>query len=181
MKKAGIGMVLLGLLLLGTGGCAKRELEDRSFPSVLLIEKGNLEEIIRKAQEESTEYLDFGHTKAAIIHEKVWTDRARYKEILLYMEQNPIFARNLLLFCGDEEVQKKAGEEPERAGEALEDLYKNQPKDRKKEGVTLQDALNFLHNREKEIAIPGLVQKKDTLVLDGELVIYWEETEEKTE
>lgn len=182
MKKAGIEIILLVLLvMMGAGGCGKRELEDRSFPSVLLIEKGNLEETIREAQEESSLYLDFGHTKAAIIDEEVWKDRAQCKEMLLYLEQHPIFARNLLLFCGDGEIRSQAGKKEEGAGEELEDLYKNQPKDQRQEETTLQDALNFLHNQEEELKIPRLAKKEGALILDGEITVSWENTEDKRE
>lgn len=98
MKRVGIVFLLL-LWVVGLAGCSKRELEDRSFPSVLLVVDGNLEETIRKQQEESSLFLDFGHTKGCPHGPEVLRDREQFKETLLYLEHRPDFARNLLVFC----------------------------------------------------------------------------------
>lgn len=176
MKKLGIFVLALAFLT-GLGGCGKRELEDRSFPSVLLIEDGNLEEAIRKEQEQSNLFLDFGHTKAALMDRKVLEDRSQFKEVLLYLEERPDFARNLLLFCADEKVREAAAQKQQEAGFLLEDLYNNQPRDQMEKGVTLQDALNYLHNCEREMEIPILALDGEDMVREGTVQLIWEENQ----
>lgn len=174
MKRVGIVFLLL-LWVVGLAGCSKRELEDRSFPSVLLVVDGNLEETIRKQQEESSLFLDFGHTKAVLMAPEVLRDREQFKETLLYLEHRPDFARNLLVFCADEKVRQAAEENQREAGFLLEDLYNNQPKEQSRKGVTLQDALNYLHNRENRLEIPCLELKGEDFIRDGSEVLTWEE------
>ena len=174
MKRIGICCVLL-IFFAAAGGCGKRELEDRSFPSVLLVADGKLEKAVRTAQEESSLYIDFGYTKAALIDEKVLTDRSQFKEVLLYLEHRPDFARNLLLFCADEEAREQADQNQGSVGSVLEDLYKNQPREQREEGVTLQDALNYLHNGEEQLEIPRLGLKEEEFIRKGSLTLTLEE------
>ena len=167
-------IVLMALWFIGLSGCSKRELEDRSFPSVLIVEDGNLEEAIHKKQEESSLFLDFGHTKAVLMDREVLKDRKAFKEALLYMEHRPDFARNLLLFCADEKVRQAAEENQKESGFLLEDLYNNQPKEQTQKGVTLQDALNYLHNAEERLEIPCLEIKDGDFIRNGSEVLLWE-------
>lgn len=160
-------LTLLALLLLC--GCGKRELEDRCFPSVILVADGSIAQEMEQAQEESSLYLDFGHAKAVLMDETVLSDREALKEVLLYLEQNPVFARNMLMFSADSQVRGEAGEQQTEIGSALQDLYKNQPADRRQEGVTLQDMLNYLHNQEPEIVVPHLVDEEGKIFIRGEL------------
>lgn len=171
----GMGICCILLLFLAAGGCGKRELEDRSFPSVLLVADADLETAVQTAQQESSLYIDFGYTKAALIDETVLTNRSQFKEALLYLEQRPDFARNLLLFCADEKVRELADQNQPTAGSVLEDLYKNQPREQREEGVTLQDALNYLHNCEEELEIPCLGLKKEEFIRKGAVTLTWEE------
>lgn len=147
--------VLMTALLLT--GCAKRELEDRSFPSVLAITTAEVEKEQNLKQEESSQYIDYGHVKAVILSEEIAGNGESLKEVLLYLEDRPVFARSILIFAGDEQVLKAAETDSEQMGAYLEKLYKNQPKGSSFKGTALKEMLNYLHNLEESIDIPYLI------------------------
>ena len=77
------------------------------------------------------------------------------REILSYLENNPVFARNILIYVGDEETLETAKKKEEDTGIYLEDLAKNQPGDGALE-LPLKDLLNYLHNGEASIKLRAL-------------------------
>ena len=89
------------------------------------------------------------------------------------MEQNPVFARNMLVFFADDTALDSITYKSSSFGSYLADRYKNgtakeekakskQARKKGKEGeVTLGDLLNFLHNKEDEISVPRLVRTED--------------------
>lgn len=168
MKK----IVLAVLLCLTLTGCGRRELEDRSFPTVLVAETGNIRAQEEEKQVGSSKYMDYGHVKAVIISEEAAEDAGALKEILSYLENDPVFARNILMFVGDEEVCELA-EEDEKMGMYLEDLAKNQP-DGGEEELPLKDLLNFLHNTEPFIRIPGLREEEGEVLPGGSVELTQE-------
>ncbi len=97
-------------------GCAKRELEDRSFPSVLAITTAEVEKEQNLKQEESSQYIDYGHVKAVILSQEIAEDGESLKEVLLYLEDRPVFARSIFIFAGDEQVLKAAETDSEQMG-----------------------------------------------------------------
>lgn len=149
-----------GILL---GGCGRRELEDRKFPTVLVADSADLSARRKELQERSSKYIDYGHVKAVILSEVEIYEPESLRKILDYLEGNPAFARNILMFAGDEEVLALAQENEEDTGLYLEDLSKNRP-GKEDTGLALKDLLNYLHNSEASIEIPGLVAE------DGELL-----------
>lgn len=136
-------------------GCGRRELEDRRFPTVLVAETGNIRRQEEEKQAQSSKYIDYGHVKAVILAEDAAEDGDALKEILSYLENDPVFARNMLMFVGDEEVCALAAEDEEKMGMYLENLAKNQPGGGKEE-LALKDFLNYLHNTEPSIQVPRL-------------------------
>lgn len=157
-------MVLAILLCLILTGCGRRELEDRNFPTVLVAETGNIRAKEEEKQALSSRYIDYGQVKAVILSEEAAQDGEALKVILSYLENNPVFARNILIFAGDEEVCGLA-EDDGKMGLYLEDLAKNQPEGGEEE-LTLKDLLNYLHNGEPFIRMPRL-RAEDGEVLPG--------------
>lgn len=157
------------LMLLLTGGCG-RELEDREFPSVFVIREVPLEEAVKKAQAQSSKYLDYGQVKSAVVLEAIAADEEKLKDILVYMEKNPVFARNMLFFVGDEEALAAAEQQADRQGDELEDFYKNTPGGKEEESVTFGEMTDYLHNYESEtISIPRLRLEEGELKVEGSM------------
>lgn len=156
-------MILCGLL----SGCTKRELEDRSFPTVLAIANIDIEAMQEERQEASTDYIDYGHVKAIVLSKEVATDSESLKEVLLYLEKRPMFANNILVFIGNQAVLEETAEGEGELGLYLEDMYKNQPRDAEYPKTILKDVLNYLHNAEAQIDIPYLeIKDKKILPVD---------------
>ena len=172
--------IVAGLCL---SGCAGRELEDRTFPTVVTFTKGEPEEQQRKRQLQSSRYRDYGQVKAVVLESQAAEDPVWVEEVLRYLGSQPVFARNVLVFQGasdvltvfekEEDVQEPLpGERPEEGsveeddeeaskgentdGSYLENLYKNQPMEIKKQmevkklPVTLKDLLDDLYNKGKD-------------------------------
>ncbi len=54
-----------------SGGCGRRELEDRRFPTVLTAETvGNIKAQEEERQAQDSKYIDYGHVKAVILSRK---------------------------------------------------------------------------------------------------------------
>ena len=173
MKAVKYLMCALAAALLLTG-CAKRELEDRSFPSVLAVATADVEQEQNRKQEESSQYIDYGHVKAVILSKEVAEDGESLKEVLLYLENRPVFARSILIFVGDEQVLKAAETDSEQMGAYLEKLYKNQPKGSNFSGTALKEMLNYLHNLEESIEVPYLKWSDGKAIPDKSLTIQQE-------
>ena len=165
MKK----LTLLVVCLLLTG-CTKRELEDRKFPSLLVAKSAHIEQVQEEEQKENSRYIDYGHVKAVILSKEVAKAPESLKEVLLFLEKNPAFARNIMIFAGNEAVLKETDQNDEW-GDYLEDIYKNKPRDSTLQETILNDMLNYLHNQEAAIEIPYLVIKDKKIVPSGKLVL----------
>lgn len=149
-------------------GCGRRELEDRRFPTVLVAETGNIRAQEEEKQAQSSKYIDYGHVKAVILAKDAAEDADALKEILSYLEDDPVFARNILIFVGDEEVCALAAEDEKKMGMYLEDLEKNQP-GAPKEELALKDFLNYLHNTEPSIQVPVLRAEGEEILPGGSM------------
>ena len=93
-----------------------RDRGDRSFPSVLAITTAEVEKEQNLKQEESSQYIDYGHVKAVILSQEIAEDGESLKEVLLYLEDRPVFARSIFIFAGDEQVLKAAETDSEQMG-----------------------------------------------------------------
>lgn len=163
------GIVFMLFLLTGCG----RELEDREFPSVLTVTETPLDKALAKEQKENQKYVDYGQAKAVVVLQTLAEEEAQLKEILLYLETHPVFARNMLFFVGDKKALDAAEKQKEELGENLEDFYKNGSGDEAEICVTVGEMLDYLHNQEEETAaIPRLVFKEDKLTVKGKIEIW---------
>ncbi len=174
MKKWILMVVIAGMIT----GCRGRELEDCLFPTVLTVKKETMEQEQKRKQETTEKYRQFGQVKAVIFSNEATVDVDLFRENLLYLEKNPMFARNLLLFVGTPEVLEEVEKKEEETGIYLEDLYKNQPENSKILRVALKEALNQLHNGEETLELPQLKKKEGKLLIDGNVTIHQERMEE---
>jgi hypothetical protein len=173
-KLCGVVAVLLLMVCLLTG-CAGRELEDRAFPTVLAAENDTFPRQLEKYQKESARLVDYSHVKAILFSQEAITDEKIREEILKFLEADPAFARNILIYIGDEEalsLVRGAEEETilsgtgetskEDLGLYLEDLANTQ-----EESLTLGGLLYGIHNGGISLEIPGL-QVQDGILVPGE-------------
>lgn len=165
--------VFVVFLCLVLGGCGRRELEDRSFPTALTAETGNIRARQQERQAQSSKYIDYGHVKAVVLSKEAAEDAEALREILNYLESDPVFARSILMFVGDEEVICRAKEEEQDTGLYLEDLSKNQPGSGIPE-LPLKDLLDYLHNTAPSIEIPVLRMEGEEIVPGGSLKLTQE-------
>ena len=159
------------LMPLCLAGCANRELEDRSFPSAMVVREAGIEASMEEQQNQSRLYLDYGHVKAVLINKALVPDIQNLKEILAYLEKRPVFARNILVFAAEDDVLEAAQARVDEIGPLLEDLYKNQPKGKERQDVALADMLNFWHNHEAAIEVPVLILKEGDIILDDSVTV----------
>ena len=95
------------------------------------------------------------------------TDPEARRDALTCLEQMPVFARNILVFAGSEEVLEKVEIQEDGLAARLEGLYKNVPKQDRKEAVTLGELFYWLHNGDSEVVIPRLIMQEEEMVLSG--------------
>ncbi|MDO5422302.1 MAG: hypothetical protein Q4F41_01085 [Eubacteriales bacterium] len=184
-KKTAILCILLLCMFLT--GCAGRELEDRKFPTVVTFPDEKPWELQEKRQKSSSKFLDYGQVKAIVLEDTAAQNPERLEEILKYLAETPAFARNLLVFQGDEailavfgkeledqsaragekESEKETDEAEEADGTYLEDLYKNQPKEYEMSPVTLKELLNSYYNEEAGVKIPTLAVRDGKIQTDA--------------
>jgi len=131
-----------------------------------------MDDILELHYRSSEKYLDLGHVQAIILGKALITNQDTFKEILLYLESNEVFARNVLLFIADkstDEVMKVNGVSVDSLGAYLGEIYKNNPYLDKKESVTLGDLLNYWHNGEERLAVPiiSIINEKPVIASYG--------------
>lgn len=163
-----------GLICLLTG-CG-RELEDREFPSLLTVTETPLEDVLEKKQEKSSKYMDYGQVKSVLILESIAKDERQLKDVLVYLEAHPAFARNILVFVGNKETLEQADIQADEAGDLLEDFYKNNPALGKHDGVTLGEMMDYLHNGET-IEVPLIILREGEVTVGGSVELEKEVVE----
>ncbi len=147
-------------------GCG-RELEEREFPEILVIRETPLLEALEKEQKKNSKYLDYGQVQCAVFSEDLVMNPEARRDALTCLEQMPVFARNILVFAGSEEVLEKVEIQEEGLGARLEGFYKNVPKQDREEAVTLGELFYWLHNGDSEVVIPRLIMQEGEMVLSG--------------
>lgn len=148
--------------LKGEEGSEQKEEEQEA----VLMKGDTMEEIEKSFQYQSDKYLDMSHLKAVVFGEELMRQSEIFEEVLNYFEQNPVFARNMLVFsCKEQEkedILEIALEGDTSFGFYLENLYKNNPDIGKDEEITLGDLLGAVRSQ-TELTLPQI--KKDRVVL----------------
>ena len=104
---------------------------------------GSVDEAIEKIQNLQDKYVDYSQVKAILWDRSLDVDGRLGIQVLEWLERNPVFARNILIFDADREklslelVQKQARGQP---GIYLENLYRNNT-DYKETTKTLEELL----------------------------------------
>lgn len=134
--------------------------EQKEETQEAILTKGNtMEEIQQSFQYQSDKYLDMSHLKAVVFGEELMAQKETFQEVLRYFEQNPVFARNMLVFsCKESEkdaILDMALEEDTSFGFYLENLYRNNPDIGKDKEITLGDLLAKIRG-EEEIKLPKI-------------------------
>ena len=141
--------------------------ENKEEKQEAVLTKGDtMEEVEQSFQYQSDKYLDMSHLKAVVFGKELMEQKEKFEEVLHYFEQNPVFARNMLVFSCDEKNQEgildMAVNSDTSFGFYLENLYKNNPSIGKEEEITLGDLLGSIRKGEK-IKLPEI--KEDSVDL----------------
>ncbi|MDO5345099.1 MAG: hypothetical protein Q4E91_05085 [Lachnospiraceae bacterium] len=100
-------------------------------------------EAVEKVQNLQDKYVDYSQVKAILWDRSLDADSPLGEQVLDWLEKNPVFARNILVFDTEEtkmnleQVQKQAEGQP---GKYLENLYRNNS-DYQKTTKTLKEVL----------------------------------------
>lgn len=104
-----------------------------------------IEEAVRAVQNFQDRYVDYSQVKAILWDRSLKEDPEMERQVLRWLEENPVFARNILIFDVEKDdlnlemVQQRSQGQP---GSYLENLYKNN--DRYREHTrTLEEVLYF--------------------------------------
>ncbi len=173
--------------------CSGRELEDKSFPLAIGIDRNQegmalsfdfplLEDSeenknpsgksvnfsveagayyeAQKAYENNTnKVLDYNHLKAILIGEKFLADPEELRNLLAWLEQEEVIARNTYLFVAKEqasEILTLTEETGGSVGEYLEQMLKTQEDFKENKIMTIGDLMNQWHNQNELLLLPVL-------------------------
>lgn len=81
---------------------------------MLTVPDGDTESLLAERQRTSTCTLDYSHTKAVILDTTLTQNPEQLDNVLETLLSRPEFAWNLLVFTGDEETLRRAGEKKEK-------------------------------------------------------------------
>lgn len=182
MRRWGIRSFLILWVVLSPWlcGCRTVQLEDRGFPLVLAIDKGQEGIILsydfsdkesfsvegekyeqaQKAYENNTnQVLDYNHLKAIILSMDFLRDPQAMRELLGWLEGEEVVARNTCLFAAKDsgaEILTLKETLEESVGTYLEQMVETQKDYKDQKVVTIGDAMNQWHNRNELLLIPVL-------------------------
>lgn len=114
----------------------------------------------QKAYENNTnKVLDYSHLKAVVIGEALLADDHALRELLAFLEQEELLARNINLFTVSgkaADILKLTEETSGTMGKYLEQMIDAQKDFKENKVVTLGDLMNQWHNRNETLLIPVL-------------------------
>lgn len=117
-------------------------------------------------------YLDLGHLKAIVFGKNLIRNKERFTQLLDYLEEHEVVARNVLVFISEEnpqEILKENGKSVPSIGLYLDQMYRNNPYLPQKNSVTIGEVLNYWHNKESTIEIPEIGKVDGNLEVLGEV------------
>lgn len=114
----------------------------------------------QKAYENNTnKVLDYSHLKAIVIGEALLADDQALRELLAFLEQEELLARNISLFATSgkaADILALTEETSGTMGKYLEQMVDAQKDFKENKVVTLGDLMNQWHNRNEVLLIPVL-------------------------
>lgn len=145
-------------------GQEKEETEN----SALAIEGADFETIEKIYNQSQEKYLDMGHLQILILQNSL-TRSDKWKELLSYLEQEPLIGENVYVFCTEAPGQiLEWNKEGTSIGEYLPGLLENRIPEQEKKGVTLRQVYHQWYENGTLMKLPEIVQQ------DQEIRVYLE-------
>ncbi|MDE7062679.1 MAG: hypothetical protein K2O73_05475 [Lachnospiraceae bacterium] len=121
-------------------------------------------------QEAQTSYpgeMDYNHMKALILGEALIEDDAKRTELLSYLEEQNVIARNTLLFVSGEDMSDMMGMQEklkEAVGIYLDTLIASDKQLKDRAAVTLGSMFQAQHNNDENLWIPYLTLGEEEIL-----------------
>lgn len=122
----------------------------------------------------SPKMMDYNHMKAIILSREILEDKEMLEELLDFVKEQEVFARNTLLFTGEgkaSDVLKMEGKLDLPVGTWLEEMAAGNVELKDPAIVTLGSLLNEYENRMENLYIPVVKVEDDTLKMEQYYVI----------
>lgn len=198
-KKAVAGAMCVLLALSITGCAKGVELEDREFvlslgveiqddkvlfyydtsntqdgssessQEVVRIEADEFYELTSAYGQQSDKYLDYNHLKALVIGKNLASDSEKLSELLKFIEQNELFARNTKLFFAEdlESIFSLCTTMKTALGEYLENLYVDSDYYVEGQSASLGDLIKHRYEKEETFLVPVLKANEKQPLVDS--------------
>lgn len=127
------------------------------------------EETFENSNAEYSKTMDYNHVKALIISKDILTDSQAVDDLMQFLEEKEIFARNTLLFTCEMSVEELMGAEQKldtSMGNYLEQMMESNKKDQSQKLVTLGNLQNEYDNRTEKVAIPVITMEQEQPKID---------------
>lgn len=115
------------------------------------------DEAFENSNQEYAKTMDYNHVKALIINQGILEDEKALEELMDFLEEKEIFARNTLLFTCEMSVEELMGTEQQldtSMGNYLEQMMESNQKDQSQKITTLGNLQNEYYNQVESIYIP---------------------------
>ncbi len=131
-------------------------------------------EAFEESDASSPKMMDYNHLKAIILSRELLEDKEMLEELLDFVKEQEVFARNTLLFTSESEaanILELEGELDLPVGTWLEEMAAGNTELKDPAIVTLGSLLNEYENRMENLYIPVLEAAEDTIRIDQYYVI----------
>lgn len=113
--------------------------------------------------------MDYNHMKALVLNSRMLEDDVRMEEILSYLEEQEVIARNTLLFVTDASGNEIIGMHEtlgESVGTYLDEMIASDVQTKKRAAVTLGTLYNTWNNDNENLYIPYLTVADEKLLFE---------------
>ena len=131
-------------------------------------------EAFEESDASSPKMMDYNHLKAIILSRELLEDKEMLEELLDFVKEQEVFARNTLLFTSESDaanILELEGELDLPVGTWLEEMAAGNTELKDPAIVTLGSLLNEYENRMENLYIPVLEAAEDTIRIDQYYVI----------
>lgn len=147
---------------------AEGEDKEESGNSALAINGIDFETIEQTYNRSQEKYLDMGHLQVLILQSSL-TQSDRWKELLAYLEKEPLIGENVYVFRAEDPEQiVEWNKQGTSIGEYLPGLLENRIPEQEKNGVTLRQIYHQWYEDGSLMNLPEIVYQ------DGEIQVYLE-------
>lgn len=113
--------------------------------------------------------MDYNHMKALVLNSRILRDDALLEELLNYLEEQEVIARNTLLFVTDVSGDELVGMHEalgESVGTYLDEMIASDVQSKKRAAVTLGTLYNTWNNENENLYIPYLTVEEEKLLFE---------------